>query len=276
MIFDMGQSNEVDNGWLTWLRKIPQFENHRVEMPEWVLNNSGFKYASRIGHSISHKAERYLCWFTKEEPKVNLSPKMITVNSTDLSMQLGLKVEEYLWRKTGGIGSMHSSTEAFPIMDLESEMSKRYYKATSATDKREYFICEYLYSWLSPMKNFEAAEVTFERGNKLSKIDAIKNEIIPPFFLEGNFIVYPYCNWPQFFKIPREIVFRFPDLEKSVLDVVEKIYNAIGLFDFNGNNILFNYETGDFRLIDFEPISLRFTDAIFQKRIDAFKEFVRE
>ena len=65
MIFDMGQSNEVQNGWLTWLEKIPQFENHRVDIPEWILGNSGFNYAQNIGFSISHEVRRLLFLFIR-------------------------------------------------------------------------------------------------------------------------------------------------------------------------------------------------------------------
>jgi SAM-dependent methyltransferase len=208
MIFDMGQSNEVDNGWLTWLKKIPQFEKHRTEIPVWVLDNSKFKYAAVLGDTVSHEVNRKLFFFIRDVPAdVDYSKKIITIRS-NIGVYNSIKgyfVKQYVWKGRGGLGSVHKTTDSFPVMDLNSTMASRYYIVTDLGG-RHFFIKEYLYCWLSPNKVYSGALETYERGMALQKIPEIQDRIISPIAIEGNMVVYPYYNWPAFHTVPDTII----------------------------------------------------------------------
>ena len=67
---------------------------------------------------------------------------------------------------------------------------------------------------------------------------------------------------------------------EELLEVVGRIYQEIGVFDLNPNNILYNNETEEYRLIDFEPARPDFTFRVFNARIaylyDMFKKVFGE
>lgn len=277
MIFDMGQSNEVDNGWLTWLRKIPQFTNHREETINWVIGASDYKYGSEIGFTISHEIRRLLFLFIKDASSIDYAPKIISV-SKDLgyiSVFEGMDVKEYIWRGVGGKGKLYTSKESFPIMDVKSQMTRRYYRAFSNLTNMEYFICEYLYNWLSPRPNYDKASIIYQRGATLAKEKSLEGKIVPPVFLEGNFVGYKYYNWPQLFQVPPNIIIKFSNVVKNILDTAKQIEEVIGVFDFNANNILFNPETGEYLFIDFEDTSgaPNFTKELLHKRMEIFENY---
>jgi SAM-dependent methyltransferase len=260
MVFDMGQSNEVDNGWLTWLRKIPQFEDHRIELPEWVLDKSGYNYAACIGDSRSHEVDRLLFLFIKGIPDgVERRKEIITTNTR------GYNIKYYMWKDRGGYGKVRQSTNSFPIMDLRSTMASRYYLATDMGGQH-YFIKEHLYCWLSPNKNYEHARATYERGKRLQNIPEVCERVVFPIEIEGNFVVYPYYNWPALHTL--DITDLKHNFFSEIVEVAGRIYREIGVFDLNPNNILYNKETGEFKLVDFEPpISSNFTFDIFNARV---------
>ncbi len=274
MVFDMGQSNEVDNGWLTWLKKIPQFEDHRVEIPEWVLENSGYKYAACIGESMSHEVPRLLFLFLKDKPDgVNNSKKMITMRVSEHAIDVAYHVKDYIWKDRGGFGQIHSSSTGFPVMDLTSSMRSRFYVVTDMGGSH-FFMKEYLYSWLSSNKDYTAAQKTYERGMVLSEIEGIQDRLITPIALDGNMILYPFYNWlPMHLLSVEDLKHNFFD---ELVEIVGEIYRAIGVFDLNPNNILYNKETGEFKLIDFEPpISDDFTYRVFTNRISMLYDTFR-
>jgi SAM-dependent methyltransferase len=270
MIFDVGQSNEVDNGWLTWLKKIPQFETHVLEIPQWVLSNSRFKYVAPIGHTISHEIKRLLFFFIRHDPvDVDFSKKIITIRSTPshYNHMTGYFVRRYLWKEHGGLGKFHQSDRAFPIMDLRTDMASRYYITTNLGG-RHFFIKEHLYCWLSPNKLCWEARETYERGMVLQKIPEIRDKVVTPVAIDENMVVYPYYDWPAFHRVPHDkIKYNFFD---ELLELAGRIYKEIGVFDLSENNILYNVETGEFKLIDFEPAnSEKFTFKIFNLRLQA-------
>ena len=259
MIFDMGQSNEVDNGWLTWLKKIPQFENHRVELPEWILENSGFNYAACIGSSRSHEADRLLFLFVRDIPEgVVYDKKLITTKKR------GYNIKCYIWKHRGGRGKIQKSTTSFPVMDLKSDMASRFYLAED-TGGASYFIKEYLNCWLSVNKNYELARDSYERAKTLQNIKEIRDKVVGPEEIEGNMVIYPYYNWHPFHLLDLKDLKHNFFLE--LLEVVGIIYQKIGIFDLAPNNLLYNAETGEFKLIDFEPSVPDFPYKVFQGRI---------
>jgi hypothetical protein len=81
-------------------------------------------------------------------------------------------------------------------------------------------------------------------------------------------VVYPYYDWPAFHRVPHDkIKYNFFD---ELLELAGRIYKEIGVFDLSENNILYNVETGEFKLIDFEPAnSEKFTFKIFNLRLQA-------
>ncbi len=275
MIFDMGQSNEVQNGWLTWLEKIPQFENHRIELPEWVLENSKFNYAACIGDSPSHEIDRLLFLFIRNLPEgVELAKKLITIRDPRGSHTVrGYNVKKYVWKNRGGGGAIHSSDTCFPVMDLRATMTTRYYIATNIEGKH-FFIKEYVGCWLSPNKNYQVTAQVYERGKVLQDIKEVRDRVVSPIAMEGNVIIYPYYNWPSLWQLQEgELKHNFFD---ELLEVAGRIYQEIGVFDLNPNNILYNKETGEYKLIDFEPAHSNFTFRVFNARIaylfDMFKK----
>jgi SAM-dependent methyltransferase len=267
MVFDMGQSNEVDNGWLTWLRKIPQFENHRIELPEWVLENSRFDYAACIGSSISHEIDRLLFLFVRDAPiGVDHSKKLITAKvPSTLNTVKGYNVKYYIWKDRGGLGKIRFSATSFPVMDLRSTMSTRYYVVTDLAGAH-FFVKEYLHSWLSSNKDYERARITYENGKALQNIPEVRDRVVSPVAIDGSMVIYPYHNWPALCNVITD------DLKHNFLneliEVAGRIYRELGVFDLNLNNILYNKETGEFKLIDFEPnAASNFTYKIFTGRI---------
>jgi hypothetical protein len=157
-------------------------------------------------------------------------------------------------------------------MDLKSSMCTRYYVATDLAEG-QYFIKEYLYCWLSPNKNYHAARVTYERGKMVQGIEGVSNRVVHSLALDGNKIVYPYYNWPSMLQLGKgELMHDFFD---ELLEITGKIYQKIGVFDLNPNNILYNKETGEFKLIDFESGSPNFSFAILQDRIAFLHNVIR-
>lgn len=272
MIFDMGQSNEVDNGWLTWLKKIPQFVNHFIDIPNWVIENSEFEYAANIGGSISHEIDRKVFLFIKNVPTdVDYSKKIISMRDLagNNNKIKGYFVKGYVWKEPGGSGKVHVSSTGFPIMDLTSNTSTRYYIVTDLSGSR-FFVKEYLYCWLSPNKIYHQARITYEQGKALQRISGVQDKVIAPIGIEGNMVIYPFCPWPALHTLPDDEIKH--NFFYELLEVAGRIYQEIGVFDINPNNILYDNKTGEFKLIDFELAGSNFTFGIFTARLGALYE----
>ncbi|GAI82039.1 unnamed protein product, partial [marine sediment metagenome] len=179
----------------------------------------------------------------------------------------GLEVDTYIWKERGGKGKTFTSLTSFPITDLRSTMGTRYYVATDV-GKNKFFVKEFFYSWLSPNRNYELAVGEYKRGRKVSENLEISDYVVCPLALYRNFLIFPYFDMADIRTINNETgaVPVKDNIIKIIFGTAVGIYDKIGPFDFNANNILYNYDTEEIKFIDFEPVTAAFTDALFRDR----------
>ena len=243
MFFDMGQSNEKDSEWLTWLPRVKaiQKENPKRAISIDVIRNSTYVYSEIITSTTIHEAERVCYFFTRQKPAW-LSPKTLNFDGKDYT------VTRYMLRTESGDGQNTLFTDGFPFSyDATIKHNTRYYIVKDEKENH-YFVKELLYNDFWKLTPEENAIREFEIGQKIVKNDTIAPYVITPIKRNGSMLLYPFIPWPSILDRQRRDI---PEtVANKIVEVAEKIRESIGSFDFNLNNILYN--EGNFFFIDID------------------------
>ncbi len=240
MFFDMGQTNEKNNGYLTWLKHIPKMPIPEKSIIAHTFLFSDFKYGKAISSTTIHEAERILFIFTKKEPRKELTIKELTINNKKYF------VDRYVWKEIGSKGRIFISTKAFPTFSYKMN-SKRYYMAHDSENKK-YFIKEMLFN--PEQDAIEYSRLEYERGQKIKHIPNTS----PAIDIDKNFLVFNFFSMTHLGNVyvsGDDI----PDgLKRNAINTIGEIQKVLHSYDSNLNNVL--CLKGDYRIIDFEPAKL--------------------
>ena len=233
MFFDMGQSDEKDSEWLTWLPRVRALQKDKPKSAIQidVIRSSSYVYSEIITSTTIHETERLCYFFTREEPAW-LSPKTLNFDGKDY------RVIRYMLRTESGDGRNVLFTEGFPFnYDSTIKSNTRYYIVEDEKENR-FFIKELMYNEFWKLTPEENATKEFEIGQAIAKDHSISQYVITPIKRNKGMLMYPFVPWPSILDRQRRDI---PEaVGAKILEVAEKIRSVIGLYDFNLNNILYN------------------------------------
>ena len=131
MLFDMGQPDEKDNGWLHWIKLMPNFASPKTDIIEHVQDNSGYEYSEIISSTTIHDTERWVYLFCRTLPQ-HVIEKSVVFKDRHYD------IDTFIQRGMGSTSKLKESSSFQPI-DSNTETRVRYYKAHSQEGK-SYFI----------------------------------------------------------------------------------------------------------------------------------------
>lgn len=257
MFFDMGQTDEKDNGYLTWKPYIPKMTIPEKSIIGSTLMVSNFKYGEILTSTTIHETERLFFIFNKELPS-SLTLKELTINNKKYY------IDKYMWKDVGSCGTIYTSSDNFPAFTFDMESRTRFY-ITHDSEGKEFFIKERKYSQLQDNTSFVKLE--YDRGQKIKHIE----HTLPALEYENNFLVFPYYTIRHIgncFKAVKNIPLK---LRESIFNTTKEIDKVLNGFDFNINNIL--YKDGAYKIIDFEPA--KSGNMAWDEKLDHFKHYLK-
>jgi ADP-heptose:LPS heptosyltransferase/SAM-dependent methyltransferase len=254
MFFETGQVEERGNPYAIWKDLIPKMKDSKKEIPSLVLDNSNYRYCELIAFTTIHDADRFLFYFSgMPEPL-----KEIEFDGKKY------KVKLYVYGKETDKPGSELVVLENPMEDYDPEIRKqtRYYLVEDENSKL-FFVKEKLCSLTGDLLPKYSAFNEYERGQKLLKVEAIRNKIAPAIAINNNFLLYNYYNYPDL----RILIDDPRGIKKEVADEIKKVARVIrytlGEFDFNINNILVG--PNEYKFIDFE-----YGSCDYKEKIDVF------